>query len=375
MLLPRSKLAELVDANLRDGVRRTAATAAPIVLLVGLVVGLAGAVEVIDAGRRAELERTVRGNVVVLASAPIGDRIAAMRGVRAVSEEAALLIEMPDAESEYSTVDALAVDRRAYPVAHTLTTRAALASLSGDAVALDRSYAAALHTRVGRVLPARLDGTVHPLLVAAILPESMTGPEAMLSLELADGIASEWRYVIDAGDQAASVARRIAALGAPGASRSPIISVSGVDEWIGLETAARRAVSQNIILAILGLATLYIAIAVANAVVIAAADRRREFATVRLTGLTRGQVVRAALWESLVVAAIGIALGGAAAAITLAGVAAGVSDVVGTRIVAIPWTLIGVTVAGAAALVAVTSTLTAAAATREPAITLAGVRE
>jgi putative ABC transport system permease protein len=45
-------------------------------------------------------------------------------------------------------------------------------------------------------------------------------------------------------------------------------------------------------------------------VVIAGSDRREEFAVARLTGLTRAQVVRATLTESLTVTGLGIGLGG-----------------------------------------------------------------
>jgi putative ABC transport system permease protein len=114
---------------------------------------------------------------------------------------------------------------------------------------------------------------------------------------------------------------------------------------------------------------------VVNAVVIAAADRREEFATARLTGLTRALVVRTAMWESLAVVLIGVLLGAAAAATTLIGVTAGVSSIVGTTVVSIPWALLAATALGAAGLVAVTSVLAAVAATRQPPIEVARARE
>src|SRR5262245_22470744 len=57
LLFPRSRIRELVHANVGDGVRRSASTAAPIILLVGLVVGMAGAVGVITAGAEQEAEK------------------------------------------------------------------------------------------------------------------------------------------------------------------------------------------------------------------------------------------------------------------------------------------------------------------------------
>jgi putative ABC transport system permease protein len=113
---------------------------------------------------------------------------------------------------------------------------------------------------------------------------------------------------------------------------------------------------------------------VVNAVVIAAADRREEFATARLIGLTRAQVVRAALWESLAVLAVGVLLGSAAATIAIAGVALGVSDIVGTAVVRVPWQLFGATLVTATVIVSVTSVVSALAATRQRPIAVAAAR-
>lgn len=156
---------------------------------------------------------------------------------------------------------------------------------------------------------------------------------------------------------------------------SPLVTVQDRETWIRQDIAERRQVSQNLIVAILGLATLYIVIAVINAVVIAGADRREELATARLTGLSRSDVIRASVWESLALAAVGVALGGAAAATTLVGVTSGVSDVVGTNVVTIPWLLIGATGLGTTLIVTVSSAATAAAATSRSAISVAGAKQ
>jgi putative ABC transport system permease protein len=148
-----------------------------------------------------------------------------------------------------------------------------------------------------------------------------------------------------------------------------------VAEWIRDDVDRQQQESLKVMLALLGMASLYTVIAMINAVVIAAADRTAEFATARLTGLTRRQVVRAALWESLAVVAVGVLLGGLAAAGTVAGVSAAVSDIVGTSVVSVPWPLFAGLAAGAALVVGVTSVLTTRAATRRPAVALAGARE
>jgi putative ABC transport system permease protein len=369
------KVTELIHANLRDGVRRTASTAAPIILLVGLVVGLAGSIGVIDAGRRSELSRTLSADLVVTSNQPIGDRLAGIEGVLAVSEEAALLIEAEDRDSDgaasYDPVDAVAVDPTSYPVAHGITdVSGEWAELSGDAAVVGRSYASRYGLEVGGTQRVRIDGVRRDLRVVAILPVTMAGADLLVPLSTApQGL--ERTYLIEASDL--DVAALEAELATAGVDEATNVTTAG--EWIRGTTTAQREVSQNLILVILGLATVYIVLAVINAVVIAGADRRVEFATARLTGLTRALVVRTALTESLVVVLIGVLLGVLAATSTLLGVASGVSSIVGTRVFTFPWSLLLATALGTTVIVAVTSVLTAIAATRQSAIEVAGARE
>jgi putative ABC transport system permease protein len=58
-----------------------------------------------------------------------------------------------------------------------------------------------------------------------------------------------------------------------------------------------------------GMIMAYTAISVVNTLVMATARRRREFGLQRLTGSTRGQVLRMMSVEAVLVAAIGIVLG------------------------------------------------------------------
>lgn len=65
---------------------------------------------------------------------------------------------------------------------------------------------------------------------------------------------------------------------------------------------------------VLAVIFLFTAIAVANTLVMATAERSREFALLRLVGATRRQVLRMMRWEALVVAVIGTVIGTAVAA-------------------------------------------------------------
>ncbi len=163
LLFPRSRLTELVHANVGDGVRRSASTAAPIILLVGLVVGLAGAIGVITAGAEQEAQQKLDADLVVATTSRIGGQLSALPHVEAVSEETPVLVEvlerLTNGESSYAVAHAAAVDPSSYQQTHRLTGVAGdLDNLKGDTVAIDTDYAAVVHVDLGDIATIRVDG-------------------------------------------------------------------------------------------------------------------------------------------------------------------------------------------------------------------------
>jgi putative ABC transport system permease protein len=114
---------------------------------------------------------------------------------------------------------------------------------------------------------------------------------------------------------------------------------------------------------------------VVNAVVMAAADRRREFALARMAGLTRRQVVGIATVESVTVVVVGVLLGTVVAGAALAGIAAGTAHTYGVVVVAVPWRLLGLLLAGSLAVVGGTAAITAWTTTRFRPVTVLSGRE
>ena len=100
-----------------------------------------------------------------------------------------------------------------------------------------------------------------------------------------------------------------------------------------------------------------------------------QFSAARMAGLTRTQVVRVALVESLTVVVIGVLLGCMVAAAALAGIAAGTASTYGVIVLAIPWRLLGLILGGSLLVVGSTATATAWTATRHQPISLLGGRE
>ena len=382
LLFPRSRLTELVHANVGDGVRRSASTAAPIILLVGLVVGMAGAIGVITAGAEQEAEKNVDADLVVTSSSHIGGQLSDVPHVEAVSEESPVLVEvlerLTNGYSSYSVVHAVAIDPNSYQQTHRVTAIAGeLDDLKGDTVALDTDYASVIHVQLGDVATIRVDGVAHDMRVVAVLPSTLNGREVLLPDRYSRaGTLSNFLVRTTDPDDSQGVAADIRRLPDRSLSgRGDDVSVSTAKAWIADDVAKQSSERRYLLVAILGLATVYMLIAMVNAVVIGAASRRAEFAIARLTGLSRAQVVRMALWESMAVVVVGVVLGGIAAAFTIGGVAAGVSDVVGSRVLPLPWTMFGVLTLGAVGIVGTTSVLTTLAATRRPPIRAAAAKE
>ena len=365
-------LTELVHANLRDGIRRSASTASPIILLVGLVVGLAGSLDVIGAGQLAEARRTIDADLAMTASQPIQASLDDIDDIAVVSEEAPLLVrttlDLGEAGLERLTAEALLIDPADYSRVHDLGGIVGdLGSLDDDSVAVGHDHARVLGVDVGDTIPVEIGGTSHELVVAAVLPRRLDSPDVVLSQGITDSAHLErtvFVQLVEGVDSAAAIATIAQITG--GAAHE----IRAFDAWAAESTSRRRGDSRDMVVAILTMSTLYIVIAIINAVVISAGDRRDEFATERLSGLTRAMVVRATVLETAIVATIGVLLGTATAAATLLGVTAAVSAVVGTFVFTVPWQLFALTATAAVGLATATSMVTAVTGTRRSAISL-----
>lgn len=377
-LLRGSTLAGLAEANLRDGVRRSAATAAPLLVLVGLLIGQIGAQTTIGAAALDEQARSTRADLVVSSDDPAAaQRLAQVDGVQLVSTERQVPLTVThrflDAEDgpevDEQLTSALAVDAASYQRTHLARPESgSLDDLHGNTVALGPGYDGEESYEVGDTVDAQVGGRGVELQVVAIMPESFSASTQYLlpaSIVPAEPSPTVSFVQLTPGADASAVR---AAVGAG-------VEVSTVDDWLVRATAQQQDMQESISLVIMSLCGIYALIAVINAVVIAAADRRREFATARVSGLSRGQVVRAALIESSAVTAIGLLLGGLAALPTLLGITAATASISGAVHLDVPLGLIAAVVVGAFAVVGCTSVWTSLSATRPRPVTLIGARE
>ncbi|GGO19544.1 FtsX-like permease family protein [Micromonospora parathelypteridis] len=361
--------AGLARANLRDDRRRSASVAAPLIVLVGLVFGNAGAGTSIQTSAVAELRERTRADLVVDGTGPIGAAVAAVPGVAAASTEASIPAIVrtghgEDIESEGAS--ALVIDPASYLAAHPGSD--AVARLSGRGVAAGPGGGVPQRGTVRVGLPGTDLGE---LPVLASVPETLSGgaglllpPDVVPPALLADAPTRSFVSLAPDADPAA-VAAALAAIG----------TVSDLDSWLRADAKNRASTNDKVMLIVLGLGGLYALIGVVNSVVIGAATRRREFATARVTGLGRGQVVGSALLEAVAVAAAGIVLGGLAAGSTFVGVLGITEAVTGTATLDLPWTLVAVVVGAALMATATASVVTSWVATRPAPITLMGAEE
>jgi putative ABC transport system permease protein len=381
LVLRGSTLGGLAEANLRAGVRRSAATAAPLIVLVALVLGLSGTLSSLARASGEELTRTVTADLVVESTGAEAQRVAAVPGVAVASPEitAPMTLTMPvidrdtdepEEESVHSGI--VAVDPAAYArTHHPGLLGGSLADLRGPAIAATERSEQRL--TLGSTFPARVEGTDLALRLVAILPERISTsddflvPRELLPAAVLAGAPAQTLVRVADGTAPAVVADRIRA--------AKLGTVSTVAEWAAARSTRQQDTNVRTMIVLMALSGLYALMAVINAVVIAGTERKRDFAVTRVIGLSRPQVIGMALIESLAVTVIGLFLGGLVVAGTLAGVAAGTARAIGVAVVDFPWTLLGLVVLVAFAAIGTTSVLTTLAATRPRPISLVAARE
>ncbi|MBB2899430.1 putative ABC transport system permease protein [Kineococcus radiotolerans] len=372
-------LGDLARANLRDEVRRSASTAAPLIVLVGLLLGQTGAAWSYTAAAQRELRQDTAAQVVVESTLPAAGAgpAAAFTGVSGVATTSTE-VELPAAvttgtgEMAFTEISrVLVVDPAAYERLHAGS--GPLAALRGRALAAGPG---ALGTPVGSEVGVRVGETdLGRLPVVAGVPQTVGGgpalllPEGLLPADVLAGSPARTFVQLQPGADPRRVAAALAAAAGPGAA------VSVVDDWLQGSARAAASTDTSILVVVMGLGALYALIGVVNSGVVATSARRREFATARASGLTRRQVVGSALLETWTVTGAGVLLGVVAAAGTLAAVLITTASATGSPSLDLPWVLAGSLVAGAFVVTGATSAWTAWSATRAAPVSLLRARE
>lgn len=298
---------------------RTAAAVTPIMLAVGLATGMIYLQTTsADVEQRAYAD-SLRADAVVTAGPgglppALRTQIDALPQVAQASNLVASTVYIETPVYGGQDEDGLAAQGLDSSAAGRVTSAEATAGsldrLSGNTIALPAEVAAGTGVGVGGSVTIRFgDGAIQQLTVVAITADQpiFTGllfPADLLAAHTATGRADT-----------------ILLTGAPGVDRVALRSAvdSAIDGAPGIVVGNRDSLTAQhhdqqqvgawVQYLILGVLTLYTVLSIVNSVIIGTVRRRREFGLQRLTGSTRGQVLRMTAIEATLAAVIGIVLG------------------------------------------------------------------
>ena len=196
------------------------------------------------------------------------------------------------------------------------------------------------------------------------LSQTVLLPWALHAAHTGTPLASAVYLRLDPGARLAGVRAAAQAAGA---------AITPTARYLAAGQSENDRVSRMAMLILLGLALLYTAVGIANTLVMTIGDRRTELAVLRLSGATRGQVLRMLAAEATLTTTAAVLLAGLVIAVTAVGVRAGLAGWTPAVPLDLPWAAAG-GVAGACLLIALTATLIPAAlALRERPAAAAGL--
>jgi putative ABC transport system permease protein len=300
---------------------RVAAVVTPIMLATGVATANIYLQTTTIAVANEAFVENLRADMVLSGDVPHGlvDEVRSIPGVRAASEFASSTVYVAKPYDSSQDEDGWPVQGVSGLAAEQTTafhpTSGRLSDLTGDTVALPESQAAALSRGVGDTITMRMgDGVAVAARIVALYParegfETVLMPASLVAAHTTSGLPSQ---IIVRTDDPASVTPALTRLAAahPGLAvvdRDTLVSSHAKDQELGAWI--------NYLMA--GMLIAYTAISVVNSLVMATSSRRREFGLQRLTGATKGQVLRMMTVEAGMTTVIGVGLGTVVAFATL----------------------------------------------------------
>lgn len=318
----------LVRGGALTATRRTASTAAPVLLTVAFAVLVSGMVRTTTAAYAAGRADNVNAGWIVLPDrAPgLSDQAVAATGGTALLPTTVFRTD-PGTVPADRPLTALGVDPAGFAAANRALTVVAgsLDDLRGDDAVVVTASANLRPSEPYAVVFA--DGTLVSLRVVAVvtdtsLPGDLLVPRAVVRTHDPSALTSTV-YVRDRLDP--PVGARIV----------------DVATWAAEADAAEDRLVWLFTLLLIGVSAGYGAIAVANTLLLAAAGRAADLRLIRLAGATRRQVVWLVTAESALVVLIGALLGGAVAFAGLLSIRAGLAEQVGAPVdLVVPWSVV-----------------------------------
>jgi putative ABC transport system permease protein len=307
----------LAMVNVRARTARVAAAVTPIMLATGIATANIYLQTTQDAIADRAFTENLRADAVL--SAPAGGlaaslvgRIQATPGVAGASEyvpSTAFVVAPYDGSNDNEgwpvvgvTASGVSQTNAVVPLAGSLT------ALSGNTVALPDTVAAELGRGVGDRITLRLgDGSAADVRVVALFSarpgfENFLLPASLVAPHTTAGLAPQ--ILVRAAPGEGDLTRRLREVtaGQPGVvvgDRGALIAAHAKGQDVGAWV--------NYLM--VGMIMAYTVISVVNTLVMSTARRRREFGLQRLTGSTRGQIMRMMGLEGVMVAVVGVILG------------------------------------------------------------------
>jgi putative ABC transport system permease protein len=357
-------------------VRRTAATVAPILLTVGfagsMLAGLdtlTGTEQSAAAGRIiAPAIITPRGGAPGLAD----PAVAAIRAVPGVAAAVPVTDTTVYVRSSAEPADWTGQYVNGPGIARVLNLPVAAGSLA-DLVGTGTVAVPAGSWRLGQTATMWLgDSTPVRLRVVAVLADqidleqTVLLPSALRAAHTPVPMASAVYLSLSPGARLAAIRAAAAAGGGVAGQTSGYLTAAN---------AENDRINRLAMIAILGMALAYTAIAIANTLVMATSDRMRELATLRLSGATPVQVLQMIGAEACLVTGIGTLLAAAVTAATVTGLRHGLLGLAPSVPVVIPWLPLAGIALTCLAVAVLASLIPAALALRRPPLELAGMPE
>ncbi len=372
----RSPVADLAVANLRDAVRRTASCAAPMIVLVSLVMGLQGILDTQTEASATEATQLLEADLVAQGDDLDLEAVGAIDGIALAAPETVVPLAIRLASGGVVTNGpgtVVAVDPDAFRATHLQRPDSGdIADFGPGGVVFGPGLDGTMIRGHYDEIALEIEGETVPLREAARMGETLAGSDgfyidrALLPPEVLDR-STTVLVQLDPEADTGAVEQRLAEAGAA--------SVRTPAELSAEEDSVSARENRAVMAAIVGLGSVYALISVLSTLAIAIGQRRAELATLRLTGLTRRQVQRTTVVEALAATGIGLLLGAVAAVLALVGLWAATYRVYGTPVIAIPWTLLGAITVLTTVLTIVTAVLATRGAMRVPPVQALGARE
>lgn len=372
----RSPAVAVAVANLRDAVRRTASCAAPMIVLVSLVMGLQGILDTQTKAAVNEATQLLNADLVAEGDAVDMDDVQRIDGVDVAAPETTVPLSLTLSRGGVVTDGpgtVVAVDPEKFRETHLQKPASGdLARFGLDSVVLGPALdSLEVRGTYDRITVQVGDGTVE-LTQAARMAETLGGTDgfyidrSILPAEVLDRYTRVLVQITPGADED-RVRAELATAGAGDIRTLSELSAGQSDE----AEKENRAVMG----AIVGLGSVYALISVLSTLAMSVSQRRSEFAILRLSGMTRRQIVRTVVVEAIASTTIGLVLGAVAAVLALVGLWGATAQVYGAPVLAVPWLLLlGLTVV-TGCLTALTAVMATRRAVSAPAIGDLGVRE